>query len=224
MAASGGGGSSSPFNFSASLNLGDLLPGTTSMSGSGSKTSQRVLSDEAQMRMITQALSVDQGLAQLLSSQNLAGGNSSSSATLMAQDFMSKVIAELAAVTAPLQEIQESGQSNKKKMSVICTELARQGKLPQELYVAGHAHFEAIPELTKRGYWSWATSVVPLMQRSETLSSFLAHIVLGRYKMITGRGWNLLGALTIYLGQPICFLLGAILSLGDSYGRTQSGN
>jgi hypothetical protein len=211
-------------NFNASLDLGALLPGTTSMSGSGSKTSQRVLSEEAQLRMIQNALSADNGLAQLLSGQNLAGGNSSSAATLQSQDFMAKVIAELAAVTAPLQETQESGQSSKKKMSVICTELARQGKLPQELYAAGHAHFEATPEFTKRGYWSWATSVVPLMQRSERLSSILAPIVLGRYKMITGRGWNLLGALTIYLGQPICFLIGAILSLGDSYGRTQSGN
>jgi hypothetical protein len=206
------------------LDLGSLIPQTTSMGGSGTKTSQRVLSDEAQLRMIQNALSADQGLAQLLSGQNLAGGSSSSTATLQSQDFMAKVIAELAAVTAPLQETQTSSQSSKKKASVICTELARQGKLSQELYVAGHAHFEAIPELTKRGYWSWATSVVLLMQRSELLSSILAPIVIGRYKMITGRGWNLLGALTIYLGQPVCFLIGAILSLGDSYGRTQSGN
>lgn len=210
-------------NFNASLNLGDLLPGTTSMSGSGSKTSQRILTPEAQEQLIYQALSADKGLAQLLSGQNLAGGNSSSTATLQAQDFMVKLISELAAVTAPLQETQESGQSSKKKMSVICTELARQGKLPQELYAAGQDHFDQISELTKRGYWSWATSVVPLMQKSERLSSILAPIVLGRYRMITGRGWNLLGALTIYLGQPICFLIGAILSLGDSYGRVESG-
>jgi hypothetical protein len=211
-------------NFNVGLDLGLLIPQSTSMSGTGSKNSRRVLSPEAQQQLVYQALAADQGLAQLLSGQNLAGGNSSSSATLQAQDFMTKVISELAAVTSELQESQTSTQSQKKKASVICTELARQGKLPEELYSAGHAHFDQIHALTKLGYWSWATRVVPLMQRSDRLSRFLALIVLARYKMITGQGWNLLGASTIYLGQPICFLLGAILSFGDSYGRTQHGN
>lgn len=211
-------------NFNVGLDLGAFIPQSTSQSGNYDKATRRVLSPEAQQQIIYQALAADQGLAQLLSGQNLSGGNSSSSATLQAQDFMTKVISELAAVTSEVKESQASTGSSKKKASVICTELARQGKLPQELYSAGHAHFDQIHDLTKRGYWSWATRVVPLMQRSDRLSRFLAPIVLARYKMITGQGWNLLGALTIYLGQPICFLIGAILSLGDSYGRTQPGN
>lgn len=211
-------------NFNVGLDLGAFIPQSTSQSGNYDKATRRILSPEAQQQIIYQALAADQGLAQLLSGQNLSGGNSSSSATLQAQDFMTKVISELAAVTSEVKESQASTGSSKKKASVICTELARQGKLPQELYSAGHAHFDQIQDLTKRGYWSWATRVVPLMQRSDRLSRFLAPIVLARYKMITGQGWNLLGALTIYLGQPICFLIGAILSLGDSYGRTQPGN
>ncbi len=211
--------------FDVNLDLGSLIPTTSVQSSSGNKVSRRKLSPEAQQQLIYQALAADQGLAQLLSGQNLAGGNSSSSATLQAQDFMTKVISELAAVTSELEETQVSTQGSKKKMqgSVICTELARQGKLPQELYSAGHAHFDQIPELTKRGYWIWATRVVSLMQKSEWLSRALAPIVLARYRMITGQGWNFLGALTIYLGQPVCYLIGAILSLGDSYGRVESG-
>jgi hypothetical protein len=198
-------------NFNASLDLGALLPSTTSMSGSASKTSQRVLSEEAQMRMITQALSADQGLAQLLSSQNLAGGFGSSSSTLQAQDFISKVIAELAAVTAPLQETQESGQSSKKKMSVICTELVRQGMLDSELYAAGEEHFHKIPENTKIGYWFWATHVVSLMKRYDTLCWMLLPIVESRYQMITTGRFKLIGAATIYIGQPLCWLLGSLI-------------
>jgi hypothetical protein len=212
-------------NTNLNLDLGALLPGTTSMSGSGSKTSQRVLSEEAQMRMITQALSADQGLAQLLSSQNLAGGFGSSSATLQAQDFMSKVIAELAAVTAPLQETQESGQSNKKKMSVICTELVRQGMLDPELYVAGEDHFHKIPENTKIGYWSWAVPVVYLMRRHELLCWLLLPVVQSRYEMITTGRFKILGAATIYLGQPICWLIGSVikrLHIGEQNGRVES--
>ena len=212
-------------NTSLSLDLGALLPGTTSMSGSGSKTSQRVLSEEAQMRMITQALSADQGLAQLLSSQNLAGGFGSSSATLQAQDFMSKVIAELAAVTAPLQETQESGSSNKKKMSVICTELVRQGMLDPELYAAGEDHFRKIPENTKIGYWSWAVHVVSLMRRHEMLCWLLLPVVQSRYEMITTGRFKILGAATIYLGQPICWLIGSVikrLATGEQNGRVES--
>jgi hypothetical protein len=212
-------------NLNMSLDLTSLIPQSTSMSGSGSKTTQRVLSPEAQMRMITQALSADQGLAQLLSSQNLAGGFGSSSATLQAQDFMSKVIADLAAVTAPLQEDQVSSSSQKKKASVICTELVRQGMLNAELYAAGESHFLKISENTKIGYWSWAVYVVYLMRRHEMLCWLLLPVVQSRYEMITTGQFKILGAATIYLGQPICWLIGSVikrLHIGEQNGRVES--
>lgn len=210
--------------FSANLDLGGLIPTTSVQSQSGTKVSKRNLSQESIDQLIYQALAADQGLAQLLSSENLAGGRGSSSATLQAQDFMTKIISELATVTSELTETTQSTAGAKKKMaSVICTELARQGLLSKELYESGQAHFDQIPLETKLGYWSWATKVVPLMQKSPLLCKVLQPIVQSRYEMITGQGFRILGALTIYVGQPICWLIGAVISAGEKYGRVQSG-
>lgn len=210
-------------NFNVGLDLGALIPQATATSSFGTKTTKRDISKESIDALIYQALSADQGLAQLLSSENLAGGRGSSSATLQAQDFMTKVLTDIATATSTLTEVTDSAQSSKKKASVICTELARQGLLSQELYQAGHAHFESISEQTKIGYWSWATKVVPLMQKSPWLCKVLQPIVQSRYEMITGQGFRILGALTIYVGHPICWLIGAVISAGENYGRVKSG-
>lgn len=179
-----------------------------------SNTKQRVFSQTAIDKLIYDTLSADQGLAQLVSSEGMSGGYGSSTKTLQAQDFLSKVIGEIAVASAP--EVTSKTESGKKggfsAKTVICTELNRQGLLPDELYHAGTDHFLALPEETFVGYHIWAQKCVPILSRSPNLARFIAPIAVSRYEMITGaRRFTFWGAVTIYIGQPICFLIGSII-------------
>lgn len=189
------------------------------------------ISDEAVSKIVYDIMSSDQGLAQLVSGQNLAGGSNSSTTTLQVQDFTTKLVGEIAKLRAA--DIEETDGTVRKGTesigskggasgsSVICTELVRQGKLDHDMHEQAYSHWLTIHPLTKKGYWAWSTKLVPLMQRSERLSNFFAPIATARYEMITTQRWNLLGAITIYLGHPICFTIGAVLALGDIRVRIQ---
>jgi hypothetical protein len=100
-----------------------------------------------------------------------------------------------------------------KGKTVICTELNRQGLLPTELYEAGTPHFLSLPGRTIIGYHCWAKKVVPLMQKSRRLSESLLPIALARYNHITGRKRNALGFLTVWVAQPICYIVGYIIEV-----------
>ena len=186
------------------------------------------ISQEGIDKLVYDVLAADQGLAQLVSMENLAGGRGSSTKTLMAQDFATKLIGELATITAEDTIKTDSvtrtagAESSAKGKSVICTELIRQGKLDKELHAATHDHWLKISPYTKRGYWLWAPRAVKLMQRSEALSSFLAPIATRRCQMIVEGRTNFSGLWTIYLGQPLCYLLGRLAALGDKNGATES--
>jgi len=195
---------------------------TTTAASSGTSSTRRVLSQEAIEKLIYDVLSSDQGLANLATGENMTGAAKTSSKSLMAQDFATKLIGELATVTAEqvTEQEQQSTQTTKTKRTVICTELNRQGFLSDELYEAGHAHFLTLAPETINGYHAWANHVVPILQRSWFLSWLLAPIVQGRYLMTTGRKkvtfW---GVVTIYLGQPICNLIGRALKKEPQHGH-----
>jgi hypothetical protein len=205
--------------------FGDLFGLSTdrgSTNASGTKTTQKILSQEAVDKLIYDVLSSDQGLASLASGENLSGGFNSSSKSLMAQDFMTKLIGELAIGTAQTVEDTESRSVSKKSgaKTVICTELARQGLLDPDLYEAGGPPSKQVSFITWSGYICWAEKVVPLMQRSPILSRALLPIVQSRYLYLTGvPGTHTLGRLSVFIGHPICWIIGAILTRGGKYGR-----
>jgi hypothetical protein len=186
-----------------------------------SKTTQKMLTQEGINKLIYDALSSDQGLAALSSGENLSGGFKSSSKTLLAQDMMTKLVGELANVTAKVQEDQV-GEKNTKEgrdsenlglgKSVICTELARQGLLSQELYRSVGGPHKQVSYFTWRGYHVWATKVVPLMQKSTLLSKALLPLVRSRYELLTHvPGLHILGRITQICEAP-CWVIGCILA------------
>lgn len=188
----------------------------------GTKSVQKELSQEAINKLIYDALSSDHGLASLASGENLTGGSKSSSKTLLAQDMMTKLIGELASVTAKNTETidlttdKESKQG--RKLSVICTELNRQGKLEDSLYEAGGAPWTQVSYYTYLGYSVWATRVVPLMARSEGLSNALLPVVRSRYLLLTSApGLHILGRLTKWIGEPACWLIGQTIFAFSMY-------
>jgi hypothetical protein len=186
---------------------------TSRASDTTSKQTQLIIDQAGFNKIIYDILASDQGLASLATGENLGGGYGSSMKAQLAQDLVIKASGELAKITAPTLE---KGKSVSKKSSsgmktVICTELMRQGKLSEELYNAGHEHFLSLPPEVIVGYRVWADKVVPLMQKSPLLSKMLAPVANARYEMIVNKKFSLIGAATIYIGQPICFLIGTCL-------------
>ncbi len=189
---------------------------TIRASETGSTVRQLDLSAAAYDKIIKDLLSSDAGLASLATGENLSGGYGSSVKAQLAQDLVLNIAGEMAKLTAPSIEktktVGKKTSAGGKAITVICTELARQGKLPPALYSLGHTHFLTLHPQTVAGYRVWADKVVPMMRKSKRLSNFLAPIAIARYRMIVLQEFSLIGAATIYLGQPICFVIGGFLS------------
>jgi len=194
-------------------------------------TTGKVLSQDAINKLIYDVSSADQGFASLATGENLAGGYASSSKALLAQDFMVKLIGELANVTAQTVST-EQGTASKQSVSsstkksgglktVICTELHRQGLLSNDLYnhPAAIKHFLNLHPYTIAGYQLWGMGVAERMRTSGLLTHLMLPVAKARYRMVTTGRFNLLGAATIYIGQPACFVLGFLANLGAQYGH-----
>ena len=93
--------------------------------------------------------------------------------------------------------------------SVICTELHRVGILSDSLYATGAAHFYHIPLDTIKGYQLWAIPFTKLMRKHPFLNHIVKYPVIARAEHIAGNK-NILGYLTISIGQPICSILGKL--------------
>lgn len=208
--------------------LGDLLKTfapqktTTTATQSGMSSKQRVFDQTAVDKLVYDVLSSDRGLASLASGENLSGGFNSSTKTLQTQDFLTKLIGELAVASAPevTTSEQQSSQTSKKKSTVICTELARQGLLCPELYEAGGPASRQISFTTWVGYHCWAAGVAERMKTSSALSLALSPIVVSRYRYLTNApGLHILGRLTVWLGHPICYAIGTVINWRGGYGR-----
>lgn len=185
---------------------------------------QRLFDQTAIDKLIYDVLASDRGLASLASGENLSGGFNSSTKTLQTQDFLTKIIGELAIASAP--EVTSTDKKETKAETgggigtVICTELAMQGYLESDLYEAGGGPSKQVSYTTWVGYHIWAVRVVERMKKSPRLCRFLLPIVRSRYQYLTGvPGFHLLGRASIYLGHPICFLIGTIINLRGQYAR-----
>lgn len=181
-----------------------------------SGTTKKVLSQEAIDKIIYDISSSNQGLAELARGENMSGGFGTSTKTLMAQDFYAKLAGELANVTAEtVITANEDNQKTKRsavggQFSVICTEFARTGELDWKLYAAGEKHFLSTPVQTINGYLTWAFLGIDLMNRSPLFRRFMLSVVKSRYQMLVTGKFGILGAITIHLGEPLCYLIGKI--------------
>jgi len=205
--------------------------GSETQTASQTTTTGKVLSQAAIDKLIYDVSSADQGFASLATGENLAGGYAASTKALLAQDFMVKLIGELANVTAQTVSTEAGTASKQSKATstkasgglktVICTELHRQGLLSSELYNHPKAqeHFHNLHPYTIAGYHLWGLKVAERMRTSPALTIAMIPVVRWRYDMVTSGRFNLIGAATIYVGQPICFVLGFMANLGARYGH-----
>lgn len=186
------------------------------------KRTRKNISQEGIDKLIYDALSSDQGLASLASAENLTGGSKSSSKTLLAQDLMTKLIGELALVTAETEESTGDVKTSKEGRflnktgdnfnTVICTELKRQGVLSSELCESVGPPWKQVPYFTWRGYYFWAQHIAKAMRSSPRLTSFFRPIVQSRYELLSQKpGFHFLGRLT-KLAEPFCYILGFVVA------------
>jgi hypothetical protein len=196
------------------------------MNQSGTVTTKKDISQAGINKLIYDVLSSDQGLAALSGAETASGGYKSSSKSLLSQDLITKIVGEIANVTASTTQTTDMDSENVKRSAigakflpgasknsgtVICTELLNQGKLDAKLYSAGHSHFLSLSSRTIRGYQFLATPIARRMKTSVRLSNFFLPIAKARYEYIVLGKFSFLGASTIILGQPLCFLLGLCL-------------
>jgi len=163
---------------------------------SGKKVTQRSLSGEDFSGIINQIVSQDRGLS--------AG----QFGDIFTKQLTKRAVGAYDTVTAPTVETLQ--QTSKTKRSFVCTELLRQGQVHPLVYIAGEESFNALSRYTKLGYWTFAKLLSQRMQHSRVLSSVLGYIFRSRYLYILGRRFNLVGALTVYVGQPICYAIGRV--------------
>lgn len=201
-----------------------LIPGlsgsfgmsSTSTTSNRSGSQKKVLSQEAVDKLIYDVMSSDQGLAALASGENSSGGYGSSTKGLMAQDLTAKLVGEIANITAETITTEAASSKEKSKSgkvgTVICTELVRLGLMDRKLYDAGHSHFSSLHPFIVLGYQSWALRVVPLMESRPLLCKFLLAIAVRRYQYIVNGKFSITGAASVYLAQPVCGLIGAIIA------------
>jgi hypothetical protein len=201
--------------FGVNLDIGSLFPSQTSTGQAG--TSQKVLSQEGINKLIYDVLSSDQGLAALAGPEGLSGGGKSSTKALMAQDLVTKLVGELANVTAPTVTTQQSTSS--KKMSVVCTELHRQGYIKTYLYKLGQEQFHNRKLNTIIGYQKFAAPFVERMKTDPVLCARLLKWVHAYYYHVLYNSKSLRSCLIMYLARPICYLYGfcTLSSMKDNY-------
>ncbi len=107
------------------------------------------------------------------------------------------------------------------KKKVICTELYSQGRMSQDDYrLCSEDASSRISEQTYRGYHVWAIPVVKAMRNSRHVSALMAFLAMARVDEIAARRGdlsrkNLLGALLIAAGEPLCRLIGAFVAKSD---------
>ncbi len=92
---------------------------------------------------------------------------------------------------------------------VLCTELNRQGFLPDHILAADLECAKNISAEVKEGYWLWAKPLVEVMKRSELVTAMLRPFITAwayqmAYKMGVVTKPNRLGVVLEKIGIPIC--------------------
>ena len=98
--------------------------------------------------------------------------------------------------------------------TIICTELHRQGLMPDHIYKADQLYGATVHPLTLRGYHLWARPIVSLMRKSESFTHFVNIFAEPwsrqmAYEMgyLEEGSWT--GKIFMSVGEPFSFTVGA---------------
>lgn len=226
----------------ASINIGGFFgadktktSGTETQNATQTTTTGKQLSQAAIDKLTYDVLASDAGLASLATGENLAGGYSASTKALLAQDFVVKLVGELANVTAQTVSTEvgsatkTSSSSSSKKVgglkTVICTALNQLGYFPDHIYnhPKAQAHFHSIHPYTLAGYHLWGAPVAASIHKHPRILKLVLALCMSRYEQVINDHRTVGGFITITLGHPICFAIGSVIAAvhylkGNTYG------
>lgn len=102
-------------------------------------------------------------------------------------------------------------------MSVICTELYKQGYMDLELYMID-THYGVSMGIRKPhvivGYHFWGRPVAKLMAKSPIFAKLISIPAMAWARNMAGDK-NLLGAFISFVGEPICGIIGKLISISS---------
>jgi len=94
-------------------------------------------------------------------------------------------------------------------ITVICTELKRQGLLPKEVWELDRAYGLSVDFEIWYGYYIWAKHVAKLMKKSKLITKLVAPLAIAWAYHISGKK-NTLGAIINFVGLKVCKVIGKI--------------
>ena len=96
--------------------------------------------------------------------------------------------------------------------TVICTELHRQGLMPNNIYKADSEFGNSLDDDTIRGYHLWGKPVARAMKKSPLLTKLIKPLVLSWAYAMAGTGNSLFWRLALKIGVPVCRFIGKRLN------------
>lgn len=159
-------------------------------------TTQEDVSEDKAKAYLEQLLNGTNGLASVTSGERAAGAYDTTTKTMLVNDLLGSVTANVAALskkTTTTQEgtVQNSTSQHKKGALewIVCTELHNQGRMPHSWYRKGAKVFAAHSDKTKQGYYYWAVPAVKHLRKypNSKLSNFLAHIFYNRAEYLAAK-------------------------------------
>tara|TARA_Y100001938_G_scaffold133677_1_gene193300 strand:- start:178 stop:1317 length:1140 start_codon:yes stop_codon:yes gene_type:complete len=123
-------------------------------------------------------------------------------------------------LAAPLASIAGSIFGDK---SIICTALMEKGLLDEKLYEKGQRYLQALPNRTRVGYLVWATGIAEkIRQGSKFWTRLCLPFAQQRTALLATEGTlrdhvrNPLGTVTRFIGEPLCWMIGAVMLAGQT--------
>jgi len=181
-----------------------------SSTGSYGTTTLELLQNDARSRAVAMAQ------AAILQAQQAAfdeAGRLSSAVMEANSTTEMKSKAPLGFLTRPVSQV--GSKIGDTVGTVICTELARQGKFDHKLLNRSYRWAKVnLSEATWRGYHAWGIPAAKAMQTSRILTAVLGVIARSRAEYLHGEG-SVFGLIVHLTATPSCWLLGTILNWLD---------
>lgn len=128
-------------------------------------------------------------------------------------------------IAAPVAAVFGSMLNDLGVKSIICTALQARGLLDKDEYAKSSAYLSSMNRYTLRGYHVWAEKVARKIEKGDKLATILSlPWARSRTKLLASSRSLLdyirfpLGTLTIFVGEPVCYLIGKYFMKEDNYG------
>lgn len=102
-------------------------------------------------------------------------------------------------------------------LTVICTELYRQGIMEEHIYVKDIEYGRRLAPEVLNGYHFWAIPIVNLMKKSSIFTKIVTPFAMSWARHIAGEKKSAFGYLCQVFGEPLCGVIGSILKLRKKY-------